>query len=77
MDRACCTVLFAEMANALQASTAYKTQRANDIVSELQQQDPGAYVPPLLTASDQADMTNSRMEELGRHVGANLTETCV
>ncbi|CCU99559.1 unnamed protein product [Malassezia sympodialis ATCC 42132] len=74
VDYACCALLFTEMANALQASTAYKTQRANDIVAELQQQDPGAYVPPLLTTSDQADMANSRMEELGRHVGANLTE---
>lgn len=77
VDYACCALLFTEMANALQASTAYKTQRANDIVAELQQQDPGAYVPPLLTTSDQADMANSRMEELGRHVGANLTEKCV
>lgn len=77
VDHACCALLFIEMASALQASTAYKTQRANNIVAELQQQDPGAYVPPLLTTSDQGDMTNSRMEELGRHVGANLTEKCV
>ncbi|WFD27654.1 hypothetical protein MNAN1_002655 [Malassezia nana] len=74
VDHTCCGLLFTEMAYALRTSTAYKTRRANDMVAELQHQDPGAHVPPLLTASDQADMARSRMEELGRHVGANLTE---
>ena len=63
-----------EAALTLQTSAARKARQANDVVALLEVQDPGSHIPPRLSASDEADMAAGRMESLGRHVGANLTE---
>lgn len=77
IDRTCVELLLIESAHTLQASTAYKAKQANDMIANLEVQDPGAHVPPRLSASDQTDMAAGRMESLGRHVGANLVEQYV
>ena len=77
MDRTCAELLWIEAAHVLQASTAFKVRQANDIVKQLETQDPGAHIPPPLSASDEADMASGRMEAIGRHVGGNLTEQYV
>ncbi|WFD04358.1 hypothetical protein MOBT1_003065 [Malassezia obtusa] len=74
IDRTCVDVLQIEMAATLAASAAYKTRRANDMVAQLQLDDPDARVPPALSSADEAEMALSRMEAVGTHVGACLVE---
>lgn len=74
IDRNCMDLFMMEAALTLQTSAARKARQANDVVALLEVQDPGSHVPPRLSASDEADMAAGRMESLGRHVGANLTE---
>ena len=74
IDRNCMDLLMIEAARTLQTSAARKARQANDVVALLEVQDPGSHVPPRLSTSDETDMAAGRMESLGRHVGANLTE---
>ncbi|WFD30724.1 hypothetical protein MSPP1_001748 [Malassezia sp. CBS 17886] len=74
MDRACYGVLCAEMARAVAASTAYRVRCANHMVAQLRLDDPDAHVPPDLSLADQDEMASSRMDAIGRAVGAGLTE---
>ncbi|WFD41441.1 hypothetical protein MPSI1_000068 [Malassezia psittaci] len=77
IDRVCFEFLQIEMATTLAAGAAYKTRRANDIVAQLQIDDPHARVPPMLNKAEEAELAQNRMESVGMHVGACLVEQLV